>query len=356
VARDYRFVFIDQRGTGEFGALRCPQLQGEIGNSDIIAPSRAAVENCAGIVGVKAPFFGTDQTVADFDLLRQALGVQKMVVDGVSYGTVVASRYAIAHPDHVGKLVLDSVLPHHLAESDSLYLAGLKAQARVLREACTAPACGFDPADDLAFVVRQRSAEDGVRIFHTLVEYEFKDTTFRDPTAGNIIGALHAARLGDPTSLNTLITALAPTAGDPVTFSTGLHVATVCTDFRFPWGDASTPVASRLPALTASQNTLQDKDVWPYTPGVATGQGFVQDCVAWPAQTPAANPAGTLPSIPVLLLNGERDLSTPFEWAQQELATAPQGKLIVVPGAVHSVQNREAGRVGRDAVISFLAS
>jgi pimeloyl-ACP methyl ester carboxylesterase len=28
VARDYRFVFIDQRGTGEFGALRCPQLQG----------------------------------------------------------------------------------------------------------------------------------------------------------------------------------------------------------------------------------------------------------------------------------------------------------------------------------------
>ena len=33
-------------------------------------------------------------------------------LDGISYGTYVGERYALAHPDHVSKLVLDSVVPH----------------------------------------------------------------------------------------------------------------------------------------------------------------------------------------------------------------------------------------------------
>jgi pimeloyl-ACP methyl ester carboxylesterase len=39
-----------------------------------------------------------------------------------------------------------------------------------------------------------------------------------------------------------------------------------------------------------------------------------------------------------LLLAGEQDLSTPLEWARQEARTAPQGRLMIVPGAGHSVQ------------------
>ncbi|MDT7800758.1 MAG: hypothetical protein QOI78_4191, partial [Actinomycetota bacterium] len=37
-----------------------------------------------------------------------------------------------------------------------------------------------------------------------------------------------------------------------------------------------------------------------------------------------------------------------------EARQAPQGKLVVVPGASHSIQNRELGHAGRDAVIAFL--
>jgi len=58
--------------------------------------------------------------------------------------------------------------------------------------------------------------------------------------------------------------------------------------------------------------------------------------------------------VPVLIVNGDHDLSTPLEWAQQEAATAPDVKLVVVPGASHSIQNREQGHIGRDAVIAFL--
>ena len=58
--------------------------------------------------------------------------------------------------------------------------------------------------------------------------------------------------------------------------------------------------------------------------------------------------------MPVLLLNGDRDLSTPLEWARGELRRAPHGRLVVVQGASHSIQNRERGTQGREAVARFL--
>ena len=59
--------------------------------------------------------------------------------------------------------------------------------------------------------------------------------------------------------------------------------------------------------------------------------------------------------MPTLLVNGDHDLSTPMEWAQEEANLAPHGKLVIVKGASHSIQNRERGHAGRDAVIGFLA-
>lgn len=362
LAADYRFVMIDQRGTGEFGAINCPELQAQVGSSDIAVPTPDAVTQCAGLLGRTASLYSTDQTVADLDQLRQALGVPAMTVDGVSYGTFVAERYALAHPTHVNRLVLDSVVPHQAAAADSLYLAGLRAQARVLRAACaTAPACGFDPAADLAAVVRQDSTADGVRLFDMLVTYEFVDPTYRDPNppdlppgTGDVVGAIHAARAGDPTRLNTLLQLLA-SGGDPVdSFSSGLHAATLCADMRFVWGSAATPLAVRPAALAVTERALPTAAVWPYTPAVAVGQGFDQTCLHWPAEQPGSNTAARLPNVPVLIVNGDHDLSTPLEWARQEAATAPDVMFVVVPGASHSIQNRELGHTGRDAVIAFL--
>jgi pimeloyl-ACP methyl ester carboxylesterase len=363
LASQYRLVMIDQRGTGALGAINCPKLQAQVGSSDIAVGSPDAIDECSGIIGAKAPFYGTDQTIGDLDSFRQALGVRKMTVDGVSYGSWTAARYAIAHPNRVSKVVLDSVLPHHATVANSLYLTGLRAQARVFRDACaTAPACGFDPAEDLAWVVRHRSTADAVRLFDANVTYEFVDPTFRNPDPipgsglpGDLMGALHAARGGDPARLDAIVAALNPADGTPpAAFSSGLHAATLCADLRFPWGDASTPKAARQPLLNLAERRLRSRDVWPYTPQVAVSQGFAQTCLRWPVVRPNSNPAGRLPNVPVLLVNGDRDLSTPLEWAREEAALAPQGKLVIVKGAAHSIQNRELGRAGRDAVISFL--
>src|SRR5438034_306234 len=81
--------------------------------------------------GAAREVYGTDDVVADMELLRQALGVERWALDGVSYGTFVAERYAVAHPAHVTRLVLDSVVPH--VAGFELVPVELRAVARVLR-------------------------------------------------------------------------------------------------------------------------------------------------------------------------------------------------------------------------------
>ncbi|MCW2861573.1 MAG: esterase/lipase-like protein [Actinoallomurus sp.] len=360
VARQYRFVMLDQRGTGELGAIDCPQLQAQVGSSDIAAPTPAAVKECSDIVGDRKGLYGTEQTVADYESLRQALGVDTMVVDGVSYGSFTAARYAAVHPTHVRKVVLDSVLPHVDPQADDgLYIVGMHAEARVLRDACqAAPACGFDPAEDLAWVVRHRSDADGVRIFDTMVSYEFADPTYRNPDAlpggqGDIVGALHAARHGDSSRLDAIIAAFKPGGDDVASYSSGLHIDAFCSDGVFPWGRSDTPLSGRQTALDRGLRRIDASRFWPYTRATAAGSGFTQECLRWRSR-PSAEPPARLPNVPILLVNGDHDLSTPMEWAVEEARHAPNGRLVIVKGASHSVQNRELGHAGRDAVIAFL--
>ncbi|WP_433323704.1 alpha/beta hydrolase [Spirillospora sp. CA-294931] len=363
VARQYRFVMIDQRGTGRFGAIDCPMLQAQVGSSDIEPPAPEAVRECAGILGDRRHYFTTEQTLGDLDLLRRAVGVRKMSLDGVSYGSWTAARYADRYPRNVNKVVLDSVLPHVDSRGDDmLYLTGLRATARVLRDACrVAPACGFDPAEDLAWLVRHR--RDHVLIFDLLVSYEFADPTYRDPdannmppnTPGDVIGAIHRARHGDPARLDAQLRGF-NSGGDPIaSYSSGLHIATICGDGRFPWGTSEAPLAGRQRAIEKVRDRLPERATWPFTAETAVGNAFVQGCRHWPVSRHDAEAARpTLPKVPVLLLNGDRDLSTPLEWAREELRRAPHGRLVVVRGAAHSIQNRERGTAGREAVTAFL--
>jgi pimeloyl-ACP methyl ester carboxylesterase len=78
-------------------------------------------------------------------------------------------------------------------------------------------------------------------------------------------------------------------------------------------------------------------------------------CRAWPpTPAPPGPPRGATIRAPALLLNGDRDLSTPLEWARAQAATMPHARLVVVPGAGHSILSRERGTTGRDALGAFL--
>ncbi|SDT83047.1 alpha/beta hydrolase fold [Streptomyces sp. TLI_053] len=348
VLEDYRLVMFDQRGTGH-GALQCPGLQEDMGSSDLAVPRRQSVADCAAALGPDARHYSTADTVADIDLLRRALGARRLTLDGVSYGSFVAERYALAHPARVARLVLDSVVPQQ--GFDPLDLAALPATARVLRAACRATGCTTDPAADLAATVRRY--DNGARLLGALTGYEFVD-----PDYGGVPEILHEAAAGRPEKLQEFFEFVhrqvdtAP-AGE---LSQGLHAAALCADSRFPWGTTDTPVAGRPAALEHTRRRLTAEQTWPYDAATATGLGSMLVCLHWPRQQvpPAPPQHQRLPDVPVLLLGGDRDLSTPYEllYEQAELTHRPQ--IVIVPGAAHSVQNRAENPAGRQAVHDFL--
>jgi pimeloyl-ACP methyl ester carboxylesterase len=341
--RRYRLVMLDQRGTGRY-ALSCPALQRAMGTSDLTVPPRGAVESCARRLGARRRFYSTADTVADLEALRVALGADKLTLDGTSYGTFVAERYAIAHPDRVARLVLDSVVP--AAGLDGLEVVGMHEVARVLRAVCRAQRCPGDPAADLAAVVRAR--HDGPEIYDTLVAL-----SVGAPSFPGVLAALRAARRGDAGRLERIVRAVRQAQRAPAeVLSQGLHAATICADLRPPWGGPAAPLAGRTQAL---RRAVARADPAPFDRATVTGNGVAVTCLRWPpTPTPPAPRTDDLPPVPTLLLAGARDLSTPLPWAREQRAHTPNGKLVVVPDSGHSVQSRAPGGEGRRAVQRFL--
>jgi pimeloyl-ACP methyl ester carboxylesterase len=338
----YRIVVFDQRGTGA-GALDCKALQREMGSSDLTPPKASAVRSCARKVGTRRQFYGTDDVVADLESLRRALGVDRWSLDGISYGTYVGERYGLAHPSHVSKLVLDSVVPQ-VGEID-LGLAEFAAVRRVLHAVC-----GGGCVADLAAVVRRDHL--GPPLLDALTFDSIADPTYRK--FWNVPAALHAAARGHRKQLDRFLAAARHYQRYPASLlDQGLHASALCADWRYPWGTSAAPLAGRAAKLRAAVARVPASKLYPFDRRTAAGNGFVRQCQPWAPTRPTPLPRGKL-RVPTLLVNGDHDLSTPLAWARQQLARTPRGKLVVVPGAGHSVQSRAASDVGRRAVARFL--
>jgi pimeloyl-ACP methyl ester carboxylesterase len=176
-----------------------------------------------------------------------------------------------------------------------------------------------------------------------------------DPTYPGVTSALDAAAHGHDAELNGLLVRWQADHGTPAdALSQGLHASTLCGEIPMPWGGAATAPARRPPALRRAVTRLTPKQLYPFDRATASGNGLVKTCLWWPQTTAAPRPAArAFPSVPVLLLAGDRDLSTPLPWAQYE-AKRTRGKLVVVPGAGHSVQLRAGNDAGRVALSDFL--
>jgi pimeloyl-ACP methyl ester carboxylesterase len=340
----YRIVVYDQRGTGA-GALECPALQTAMGSSDLAPPPAAAVRACAAALGPRRALYGTDDVVADMEALRTALGVSRWTLDGVSYGTFVAERYALAHSDHVARLVLDSVVPD--TASTSLLPDELHAVGRVLRDVCGSNVCG----NDLAAVVRSRHA--GPALLDALTLDSIVDPTYRK--AFDVPAVLAATRRGDASALEGLLSTTGGwEASSPAAeLSQGLHASALCADWRFPWGSSAASLAGRAAQLARTVAAVPAARIWPFDRATLSGNGIVRQCLPWAPSPPTPAPRGVIHA-PTLLLAGSHDLSTPLEWARREAARIPGSRLVVVPGAGHSVQSRAASDAGRAAVARFL--
>ncbi|GAA1617985.1 alpha/beta fold hydrolase [Kribbella sancticallisti] len=348
IKNDYRIVMLDQRGTGA-NALNCPELQNERGGADLRVPSRAAVLACAATLGADREHYATTDSVADYEDLRRALKVDRWAVNGVSYGTYTAQRYAAAHRSRVTHLVLDSVVP---VDSFHAELAETFGEfARVLRDVCTTPGrnCPGDPAADLASVL-QRDPALGPRLLEMVTMMSYADPA-RFLFAPE---ALHAAAAGDNTRLRDLLALVDRFSQAPASqYSQGIQASTLCLDVDFPWGGAQSAEQSRARKADKAVNRLTPAQLWPFNAATARGNGLMVMCEYWPKVKDREVHRLSLVGVNALLLHGERDLGTPLVWAREAHRDIPGSQLVVVPDGGHSLQVGGAGTV-RQTVTEFL--
>jgi pimeloyl-ACP methyl ester carboxylesterase len=338
----YRIVAYDQRGTGA-GALSCGGLQSTMGSSDLAPPPAAAVRACSRKLGARRRFFGTDDVVADMEALRRALSAPRWTLDGISYGTFVGERYTLMHPQRVQRLVLDSVVPH-VGQTD-LGVDEFRATRRVLRSVC-----GDRCVDDLATTVRRYG--NGPRLLDALTVLSIADPTYR--MLVDVPAALRSAARGDRAALDSWLRSARTWQAAPAEdLDQGLHASALCADWRYPWGSSAAPVAAREAKLRRAVARLPAAALYPFDRTTASGNGFIRQCLPWAPTPPTPLVTGKI-RVPALLVNGDHDLSTPLEWAREEVRLTTRGKLVVVPGAGHSTQSRASTDVSRRAVARFL--
>ena len=258
----YRLAAFDNRGTGDSGVLNCPSVQGASTGGD----EEQAVARCARRVGDRRVFYSTRDHVADLEAVRRALGVEKLALFGVSYGSQLVLAYAVAHPDRVERVLVDSVVPPEGV--DPFFANVLRAVPEKLGRFCAGGRCraatpGYArDVTALAAALERRPARVRFRVpggrpvnarLGGLDVVSLAVASDLSPgLAAALPAAVRAARAGRFRPFVRLAELSAATSVAPLRdFSTGLYLATTCQDGPFPWAPA-TPVAQRGAAISAA--------------------------------------------------------------------------------------------------------
>jgi pimeloyl-ACP methyl ester carboxylesterase len=366
-------LVFDQRGTGTSDPLNCGALSSFNGGS-----ASQAFERCALEIGPARSAFTTQESVQDIEAIRQAMGYEKLVLYGTSYGTKVAEEYAERYPQNVEALVLDSVVLPNGPEPFSI--PTFQAISSVLGELCSNNACAgitSNPVADIASLnarLRKRplsgSVYDGSGHRHnaTLDETGLLDIL----EAGDLNPALRAllpaavrsALRNDPDPLlrlQLLADGLIPNlpSGHAVEESSEgidetLFVTTTCEEAPFPW-QRSAPAATRLAEATGTLKSLPSTDFYPFDAATALSNSLISACAGWPDASAASVEPGVLPNVPTLILSGAQDLRTPTSNARAIAAQIPDAQLLVVPYTGHSVVGSDFGDCASLAVTAFFS-
>jgi pimeloyl-ACP methyl ester carboxylesterase len=345
----YTLVAFDNRGTGQSSLINCPALQSATtGSAEHFAQLAAA---CATIIGPQRIFYSTRDHADDMDAVRAALGVDKIGLYGVSYGTKLELAYALGYPQHVERLALDSVVPEE--DPDPFDQNVLHEMPGTLTRFCEDKVCVGATPDYAGEVVTLANKIEAKPLRGRIIGTNGKaktvvlngesfvnmmiDADLSFGLAAEAPAAVHAALHGNVRPLLRIYDLdLVTNDLSAADLSFGLNAATNCADGRFPWSPG-TPPSGRQASIDTAVANLPPGALGPFG-NWAARIGLAYFCEQWP--TPAGNTPlgpGPLPNVPMIALDGGFDLRTPVANAEEVVAKFPQGKLLVVPGVGHSV-------------------
>lgn len=326
-SKAYDFVGFDPRGVGHSAPISCvdPQEFVKAPKADPVPDSEADkraqrklareyAEGCAERSGALLARMTTANTARDLDVIRAALGEKKLNYLGVSYGTYLGAVYATLFPNHVRRMVVDSVVDP--SRQKIWYQANMD--------------------QDLAFETRWSDWKKWVAAHDSTYHIgdteakvqarweELRATAKKNPIGGvvgpaELIGFFQSAPYYDSAWAPTAKVWAAYVAGDakPLIENAGpdmtdiagniasengnaVYTAVECTDAKWPtswqkWDRDNTRMHARAPFMTWS-------NAWMNLP-----------CATWPAKQQTPVEVGTGKGLPgVLIVQSTRDAATPY--------------------------------------------
>jgi pimeloyl-ACP methyl ester carboxylesterase len=329
-------VLMDLRGTGAGHKLDCglggsdDDLQGYL---EPLFAEGAAYAACRDELSSRADLtrYTTAIAMRDLDELREALGHERIILEGGSFGTRAAMTYIRMFERRVKAATLLSLVPFE-NRAPLFHAAAAQRAFDLVAEQCAAePACRAafpDVRGDLAAVLaRLRRAPARVTVPNPVsgapAELSLTASAFADAlrvflysgeASRQVPLLLSQARAGD----------LAPFAAAALQSSRGL---------------ADAVAMGMLLSFTCSEDVrrIREDEIARETAGSFIGdrrvRGQIAACSVWPrGPVPPEHERPFRSNVPVLLVSGEIDPVTPPHWGEVARRSFPNSVHVVMPG------------------------
>ena len=324
--QDRDLLLVDQRGTGQSGALPCAVYSPKdpaISLRDLFPPE--AVKRCVQRLRANADLtqYTYDRFATDLEQVRRALGYGALNLFAGSYGTRAAQVYIRAYPQSVRTAYLGSAVPVDVRNPLPFAKTAQAAMMSLLSDCAADGVChaAFPNLRDEFRDISARLESGSVRVavpgagteplFRGRVAEWMRSKLYRPKSASTLPWIIHRAYGGDWSPLvDALLADAKATDGE---LSLGLFFAITCNeDVAF----------------------IEEKDIAPATSGTFLGDYRVRQqqaaCEAWPrVSLPEGYRTPVQSSVPVLFVSGDADGGTPL-WYKDHVAAGFSNRLEVV--------------------------
>jgi pimeloyl-ACP methyl ester carboxylesterase len=352
----YDLVGFDPRGVGQSAPVTClddqqmdafvatvPDPQTPAEQDQVVVEDRLFASQCQARSASLLPFVGTRDAARDMDVLRQALGDQRLTYLGKSYGTYLGAVYAELFPTHVGRLVLDGALDPRIG-TDQLgrdQAAGIQLAVRSFLTDCAGrPDCPLG-ADAKAAEQRLQSLLASVRtrplrgdatrtVDLALAETGIVAALYTDATWPLLRTSLRLALAGDGRGLLVLADSYTNRGPDGHYRGNELaaNMAINCADRPGPTSVAE--VQAEVPSYSQASPLFGAGLAWSNL-----------TCAYWPVPAPGRPHAiAARGAAPIVVVGTIRDPATPYAWAQGLAGQLASGRLLTYDGDGHTAYRR----------------
>lgn len=357
------FLMMDNRGTGQSGAVDCHALQ---------TAEKWTVEltgGCGESLGARAPLYSTAYAADDLAAILEALRLGRIDLYGDSYGTYFEQVFALRHPNLLRSIVLDGAYPLNGPDYAwyPSYAPAMRAKFNIAcrRFAPCARLAGtsiehIEPLlDELrAHPYRAIAADSDGKLREFIADPSklaivmfggapaFATVRELDAAARAFMQGDRAPVLRLMAETSSAVDSRDPT-GDPAKWSAGLAAAVMCQD---PPQIFDMRLVPSLRAADRDRAIEQRKRDHPdtYAPftideyrGMPLDYSFIDQCVTWPV-APISHPASHVadreehfPRVPALIISGELDDLTTVADGAAVAGAFERGRQIIIANSFH---------------------